>query len=51
MGRAVLSCILEADDLTLVGAVFLAIPRYRTPYHPYLFILAGSVVLRRHELP
>jgi hypothetical protein len=37
--------------LTLIGAVFLAIPRYRTPYHPYLFILAGSVVLRRHELP
>jgi len=37
--------------LTLVGAVFLAIPRYRAPYHPYLFILAGSVVLRRHELP
>ncbi len=36
--------------LTLVGAIFLAIPRYRAPYHPYLFILAASVVLRRDEL-
>lgn len=36
--------------MTVVGAAFLAIPRYRAPYHPYLFILAASVVLRRDEL-
>ncbi len=36
--------------MTFVGAVFLAIPRYRAPYDPYLFVLAASVVLRRDEL-
>ncbi len=36
--------------MTAVGAVFLAIPRYHAPYHPYLFILAASVVSRRDEL-
>jgi hypothetical protein len=33
--------------MTLVGAMFLAIPRYRAPYHPYIFILAASVPWRR----
>ena len=36
--------------MTVVGAVFLSIPRYRAPYDPYLFVLAASVVLRRDEL-
>ncbi len=36
--------------LTVVGMTFLAIPRYRAPYHPYMFILAASVVLRHDEL-
>jgi hypothetical protein len=35
--------------MTVVGVVFLAIPRYRVPYHPYLFVLAAAVVLQRRE--
>jgi hypothetical protein len=37
--------------MTLVGTVFLAIPRYRVPYHPYLFVLAAAAVVRRDERP
>lgn len=35
--------------MTIVGAIFLAIPRYRAPYHPYLFVLAAGGVLRRGD--
>jgi hypothetical protein len=31
--------------MTLVGAVFLALPRYRAPYHPYVFTLAAAGLL------
>jgi len=37
--------------MTIVGAVFLAIPRYRAPYHPYLFLLAASAPWRRRDTP
>jgi hypothetical protein len=37
-------------SMTVVGSVFLAIPRYHAPYHPYLFILAASIVLPRDEM-
>lgn len=33
--------------MTLVGAMFLAIPRYRAPYHPYMFLLAAAAPWRR----
>jgi hypothetical protein len=33
--------------MTLVGMTFLAIPRYRAPYHPYVFILAAAAPWRR----
>jgi hypothetical protein len=32
--------------MTLVGLLFLAIPRYRAPYHPYLFLLAAAGLVR-----
>jgi hypothetical protein len=32
--------------MTFVGLVFLAIPRYRAPYHPYVFLLAAAVLVR-----
>ena len=32
--------------MTLVGLVFLAIPRYRAPYHAYVFLLAAAGVVR-----
>jgi len=35
--------------MTLVGLVFLAIPRYRAPYHPYMFLLAAAGVLREPD--
>lgn len=33
--------------LTIVGATFLAIPRYRAPYHPFVFLLAAAAPWRR----
>ncbi|HEX5138258.1 MAG TPA: hypothetical protein VFY93_14875 [Planctomycetota bacterium] len=33
--------------MTLVGLAFLSIPRYRAPYHPYMFLLAASAPWRR----
>jgi hypothetical protein len=35
--------------MTVVGVTFLALPRYRAPYHPYLFILAASAPWPRRE--
>jgi len=35
--------------MTLVGAVFLALPRYRAPYDPYLFMLAAGALLYRRR--
>jgi hypothetical protein len=36
--------------MTLVGLTFIAIPRYRAPYHAYVFLLAaGGVVRERRE--
>lgn len=32
--------------MTLVGLTFLAIPRYRAPYHAYVFLLAASGLVR-----
>jgi len=32
--------------LTFVGVAFLAIARYRAPYHPYVFLLAAAAVVR-----
>ncbi|MHC4973645.1 MAG: hypothetical protein ACYTG3_15070 [Planctomycetota bacterium] len=32
--------------MTLVGLMFLAIPRYRAPYHAYVFLLAAAAVVR-----
>lgn len=32
--------------MTLVGLTFLAIPRYRAPYHAYVFLLATGAVVR-----
>jgi len=37
--------------MTIVGALFLALPRYRAPYHPYLFIFAASVFWRHRDRP
>ncbi|MGQ0613325.1 MAG: hypothetical protein ACT4PV_06275 [Planctomycetaceae bacterium] len=37
--------------MTLVGLLFLAIPRYRAPYHPYLFLLAAAGVVREPRRP
>ncbi len=36
--------------MTFVGAAFLAIPRYRAPYHPFLFLLAGAALVRREKM-
>jgi hypothetical protein len=33
--------------MTLVGVMFLAIPRYRAPYHPCVFLLAAAAPSRR----
>lgn len=33
--------------MTLVGVTFLAIPRYRAPYHPCVFLLAAAAPWRR----
>jgi len=35
--------------MTLVGLLFLAIPRYRAPYHPYLFLLAAAGIAREPQ--
>jgi len=37
--------------MSLVGLVFLAIPRYHVPYHPYVFLLAAAAIAgrRRHS--
>ncbi|MDH3591505.1 MAG: hypothetical protein OER88_06485 [Planctomycetota bacterium] len=32
--------------VTLVGLAFLAIPRYRAPYHPFVFLVAASLFHR-----
>jgi len=32
--------------MTLVGLMFIAIPRYRAPYHAYVFLLAAGGVVR-----
>lgn len=32
--------------MTFLGTVFLALPRYHAPYHPYLFLFAAAGVLR-----
>lgn len=37
--------------MTFVGLVFLAIPRYRAPYHPYVFLLAAAGVVREAGRP
>lgn len=38
--------------MTLVGLTFLAIPRYRAPYHAYVFLVAaGGVVRQRSARP
>ena len=36
--------------MTFVGLVFLAIPRYRAPYHPYVFMLAAAALVRAPSL-
>ena len=38
--------------MTFVGLLFIAIPRYRAPYHAYVFLLAaGGVVRERTQEP
>jgi hypothetical protein len=37
--------------MTLMGLVFLALPRYRAPYHPYVFLLAAVAVVREEHPP
>lgn len=35
--------------MTVVGMTFLALPRYRAPYHPYLFILVAGIPWRHPD--
>jgi hypothetical protein len=35
--------------MTLVGLLFLAIPRYRVPYHAFVFVLASGGVVREQR--
>jgi hypothetical protein len=36
--------------MTLVGLMFLAIPRYRAPYHAYVFLLAAGGIVRERTV-